>query len=99
MSMVGVKSIAAIVLAALLVGAGVFTGKLAPSHLAHLSPGACLAVGLLASLALGLVMAGWRPEIRGPRELPATAQRVLVLVGFASLALVAIDNHAAARIV
>ncbi|HEY5928294.1 MAG TPA: hypothetical protein VIV11_41685, partial [Kofleriaceae bacterium] len=129
--MIGAKSIAAIFLAAFLVAVGVITGKLAPSHLAHLSPGACFAVGLLASLALGLTMAGWRPDVRSaaseratriaaplprasatttklreaeavapraPRELPATAQRVLVLVGFASIALVAIDNHAAARI-
>jgi hypothetical protein len=97
---IGAKSIAAIALAVGLVTAAALLSKLSPSHLAHLSPGACFAVGLLASLALGLAMAGWRPEVRGgaARELPAPVQRLLVLVAFASIGLIAIDNHAAARI-
>jgi hypothetical protein len=114
----GAKTISAIVIAVVLVAAGIATSALSPSHLAHLSPGACFAVGLLASLALGLAMSGWRPDVpsgdagigaatgaaptgepRAIRELPGAAQRLLVLVGFASIGLVAIDNHAAARIV
>jgi len=34
-----------------------------------------------------------------PREIPPIAQRVLLLIGFTSIALVALGNHAAARIV
>jgi hypothetical protein len=101
----GVKSTSAIAIAAVLIAIAILRGALDPTHLAHLSPAACFAVGLLASLALGLAMSGWRPEVRAQelagfadRELPAFAQRVLVLAGFASLGLVAIDNHAAARI-
>jgi hypothetical protein len=112
---IGAKSAAAIALATALVVAAALTGKLSPAHLAHLSPGACFAIGLFASVALGLAMAGWRPEARSKvenwyltpssirtasptRELPAAAQRLLVLVGFVCLALVALDNHAVARI-
>ena len=101
----GVKSTAAIAIAVVLVAIAIARGAFEPSHLAHLSASACFVAGLLASLALGLAMAGWRPEATAVelpgfarRELPSYAQRLLVLVGFASLALVAVDNHAAARI-
>jgi hypothetical protein len=112
----GLKSVSAIVVGGLLVAIGAWRGVLAPAHLASLSPTAYFLAGLVASLATGLVAAGWRPEVRsktalaprgivedvpapGPRELPGALQRVLLVVGFASLALVAIGNHAAARIV
>jgi hypothetical protein len=115
--MIGLKTIAAIVVTAALVAAAAARGVLGADHLVHLSQTACFVIGLVASLALGLVAAAWRPEVasasavaiedREPvlvatakaRELPGSVQRLLLLAGFACLALVALGNHAVARLV
>jgi hypothetical protein len=143
--MIGLKTIAAVTLSGALVAIGAARGALDPTNLAHLSAAACFLVGLLASLALGLVAAGWRPEVRSrsglavsrrrrgpeaerggpaptrgpeaerggpaptrgveivdegtPRELPAPIQRLLLIVGFTAVALGALGNHAAAKLV
>ncbi len=115
--MIGLKSISAIAIAALLVGIGAAKGALGATYLAHQSALSWLAVALVATLALGLVGIGWRFDVRSraalalrrtgpvvvegraPRELPGAIQRVLVLAGFASIALAGLGNHAAARMI
>ena len=62
--MIGVKTVAAVVLAALLVGLGALRHALDPSNLRHLSTGACFLVGLIASLAVALIGVGWRFSVR-----------------------------------
>ncbi|HTJ46170.1 MAG TPA: hypothetical protein VL463_28895 [Kofleriaceae bacterium] len=93
-------------------------GVLAPAYLTSLSTTACFLVGLVASLAAGLALGGWRPHVasRGAmtfgrsglvlvddpprvRELPAVVQRALVLAAMTCVTLLALGNHAAARIV
>ncbi|MDB4955990.1 MAG: hypothetical protein JWO36_3559 [Myxococcales bacterium] len=114
--MIGLKSISAVAVTIVLIGAAYARGALGLDHLAHLSAAACFMIGLVASLVLGLVAAGWRPEQPSrtalafaglrpmivedatPRELPAAIQRVLLFSGFASIAIVALSNHAAAKI-
>jgi hypothetical protein len=113
---IGLKSISAVAVTAVLITIGALRGVLGLDHLMHLSAAACFMIGLLASLTLGLVAAGWRPELPSrtalalegvrpvivedatPRELPGVIQRVLLFGGFASIALVALSNHAAAKI-
>lgn len=58
--MIGLKSVAAVALAAPLIGVGGLRHALDPSTLRHLSPGACFLAGLIASLAVALLGAGWR---------------------------------------
>ena len=114
--MIGLKTISSIAVSVLLIAIAALRGALGLDHLAHLSAGACFMIGLIASLTLGLVAAGWRPELRSrtalsldgvrpriiedatPRELPGAIQRVLLFAGFASIALLALSNHAAAKI-
>jgi len=62
--MIGVKTVAAVVLAALLVALGALRHALDPSYLRHLSTGACFLVGLIASLAVALIGVGWRFSVR-----------------------------------
>jgi hypothetical protein len=117
---VGVKSVAALALGALLLALGGLGHAFDATYLGHLSAGACFLIGLVASLAVGLVGAGWRYTVRSatgiafvrgrlsivpaaagdarPRELPAAAQRLALLIGFAAVLLGALGNHAAARI-
>ena len=131
--MIGAKTIAALAIGSGLVAIAAVKGALAATMLAHTSAAAWFAIALVASLAVGLVGAGWRfdvlsesgvrirrarkqetidttglpelaavmlPQIERPavRELPGTLQRVLLFAGFASIALAALGNHAAARI-
>jgi hypothetical protein len=114
----GLKSIAALAIGVLAIGAAAWRGLLDPGHLASLSATAAFLVGLVASLTTGLVASGWKPEARsdsgvaihggrpevidGPtrrvRELPGLVQRLVLVAAMASLTLVALGNHAAARI-
>lgn len=118
--MVGLKTVAAIVVAALLVAIGGLRHALDPDALAHLSAGACFLTALVASLAVALLGVGWRFGVRSrsalavvrgkpqlieqlaedvqPRELPGMVQRVLLLAGFAAVAIAGLGNRAAARI-
>jgi hypothetical protein len=119
--LIGIKSVAAIVIAAVLIALGASRHALAPATLRHLSPGACFLIGLVASLVVGLLGVGWRFGVRSrgglalvrgrpviiehvaeglaPRELPGIVQRVLLLAGFAAVAIAGLGNRAAARIV
>ena len=113
--MIGVKSVVAVVLSSSLVAMAAWRGVLSTDHLAGLTGTACFVIGVVATLATGLVSAAWRPHVRSGdvaigarrsraanatvRELPAVVQRGLLLVGFTAVVLVAIGNHAAARIV
>ena len=65
---VGVKSVAALAIAALLIALG---GRRALDlgYLRHVSGGACFVVGLVASLAVGLVGVGWRFDVRSTTAL------------------------------
>jgi hypothetical protein len=62
--MIGVKSVAAVALAAILVALGARRHALDPGYLAHLTAGACFLVGLVASLAVALAGVGWRFDVR-----------------------------------
>jgi hypothetical protein len=116
--MIGLKTISAVTIAAVLVAIAAARGALAASYLANLSGAAWFAIGLVASLACALVGVGWRfgvpsrgavglvagrpalvDDAESPRELPGAVQRALVLVGMVAIALGALGNHAAARIV
>jgi len=113
--MLGIKSVAAVILGLVLIAIGAARHAFDPGYLAHLSGSACFLIGLLASLAVALVGVGWRFDIRSRtaltrrgirelargtavRELPAPAQRLVLLVGFACVLAGALGNHAAARI-
>jgi hypothetical protein len=116
--MIGLKTISAVVIAAVLVAIAAARGALSPSYLGALSGAAWFAIGAVASLACALVGVGWRfgvpsrgavalrdrrlslvEEADGARELPGAVQRALVLAGMVAIALGALGNHAAARIV
>ena len=116
--MIGLKSLAAVLLGGGLVAIAAWRGVLEPAYLASLSGTACFLIGLVASAAAGLALVGWRPHVqsRGAmtfgrhglvlvddparvRELPAIAQRVLVLAAMTAVALLALGNHAATRLV
>ncbi|HET9993081.1 MAG TPA: hypothetical protein VFQ65_31315 [Kofleriaceae bacterium] len=62
--MIGLKSVAAIALAASLVAIAAARGTLAPSYLAALGGSSWFMIGLLATLLLGLVGVGWRFGVR-----------------------------------
>lgn len=110
--MIGVKSIAAVALAAIAIGFGV--SRLDGDELAALSADAGFAIGLFASVAAALVTLGWRPDRPSrvalvPRppwlehttklyELPSITQRALIAVVFVVIGLSTFDNVATARI-
>ncbi len=114
--MIGIKSVTATAICAVLVAIGVARHALDAGNLRQLSAGACFLIGAAASLAAALVGVGWRFGVAsttaltliagrpalvghaGPRELPGTVQRLLVMTGFAAVMLAALGNHAAARI-
>jgi hypothetical protein len=113
--MLGLKSIATLAIGASAIAAAAWRGVLAPAHLASLSATAAFLVGIVASVATGLVASGWKPEARSAsavairhrrpevvdtpgRELPGLVQRLVLVAAMASLTLVALGNHAAARI-
>ena len=62
--MLGVKSVAAIVVRASLVAVAAARGTLAPSYLAALGGSSWFLIGLVATLLLGLVGVGWRFGVR-----------------------------------
>jgi hypothetical protein len=62
--MIGIKSVAAVALAAILIALGARRHALDPGYLAHLTAGACFLVGLVASLAVALAGVGWRFGVR-----------------------------------
>jgi hypothetical protein len=116
--LIGLKSLAAVLLGGGLVAIAAWRGVLAPAYLASLSGTACFVLGLVASLAAGLALVGWRPHVasRGAmtfgrrglvlvddpprvRELPAALQQLCVLAAMTCVALLALGNHAATRLV
>ena len=62
--MIGLKSVAAIAVAASLVAIAAARGTLAPSYLAALGGSSWFLIGLLGTLLLGLVGVGWRFGVR-----------------------------------
>jgi hypothetical protein len=62
--MIGLKSVAAIVVSASLVAVAAARGTLAPSYLAVLGGSSWFLIGLVATLLLGLVGVGWRFGVR-----------------------------------
>src|SRR5882672_847879 len=62
--MIGLKSVAAVAVAALLIALGAARHALDPSTLRHLSPGACFLTGLIAGLGVALLGVGWRFGVR-----------------------------------
>ena len=76
--MIGVKSVAAIALAAAMIALG---GRrvLDLGYLRHLSGGACFLVGLVASLAVGLVGVGWRFAVRSQTAIAVVRGRPAVV--------------------
>ncbi|HEY1557492.1 MAG TPA: hypothetical protein VGF94_21810 [Kofleriaceae bacterium] len=132
--MIGLKTISAVTVAAVLVAIAAARGALGATYLAALSGASWLEVGVVASLACALAGVGWRfgvasrgaiawirgrpalvdlsealrrasditdaaGEADGARELPGPVQRALVLAGMVAIALGALGNHAAAKIV
>ena len=116
--MIGLKSVSAVVVAAILLAIAGARGALSAAYLASLSGAAWFAIGVVASLACGLVGVGWRfgvksraavalsgrrlvlvDETEEAHELPAGAQRALVLAAMVAIALPALGNHAMARVV
>src|SRR5260221_14777275 len=61
---IGLRRVAALSIAAILVAIAGLRGALDPTYLAHLSGAAAFGVGLVASAALGLGAAAWRPDVR-----------------------------------
>jgi hypothetical protein len=78
---VGVKSVAAIAVAALLLAIGGWQGALAPGHLAHLSGDAAFLIGLVATLAVALVGVGWRFGARSHAAIAVVDRRLVILDG------------------
>lgn len=61
---IGVKSVAAVGLAAILIAIGAARHALDPAYLRHLSASAAFLIGLWASLAVALIGVGWRFRVR-----------------------------------
>jgi hypothetical protein len=116
--LIGLKSLAAVLLGGGLVAIAAWRGVLEPAHLASLTGTAWFLIGLVASAAAGLALIGWRPHVKSAgamtlgrrglvlvddpprvRELPAAAQRLFVLAAMSAVALLALGNRAATRIV
>jgi len=55
---IGVKTVGAVGLAGVAVGAATWRGRLGADHLATLGPSACFSIGLFAALATALVAVG-----------------------------------------
>src|SRR3569833_3552309 len=72
---IGLKSVAAIVISASLVAVAAARGTLAPSYLAALGGSSWFLIGLLATLLLGLVGVGWRFGVRGGGAIRFVARR------------------------
>jgi hypothetical protein len=81
---VGIKSVAAVALAAILIAVGGLRGALDPGHLGHLGGAASFLIALLATLAVALVGVGWRFGARS-RAAIALIDRRLVIVDDAEL--------------
>src|SRR5215831_7940666 len=73
--MIGLKSVAAVAVSALLIGLGAARHALAASTLRHLSPGACFLAGLVAGLAVALLGIGWRFGVRSRSALAVVRGR------------------------
>jgi hypothetical protein len=78
--MIGVKSVAAVGLTALLITLGAFRHALDPSYLRHLGPGACFLIGLVASLAVALLGVGWRFGVRSRSALALVRGRPAIVI-------------------
>jgi hypothetical protein len=77
--LIGIKSVAAVVIAGILIALGASRHALAPATLRHLSPGACFLVGLVASLAVGLLGVGWRFGVRSRGGVALVRGRPVIL--------------------
>ena len=81
---IGVKSVAAVALAAAMIALGGRRG-LELGYLRHLSGGACFLVGLVASLAVGLVGVGWRFTVRSKTAIALVRGRPAVVAAGAAV--------------
>lgn len=79
--MIGVKSVAAIGLAAILLGTAGARHALDASTLGHLSPGACFLVALVATLAVALIGSGWRFAVRSKTGVTLVRGRPAIVDG------------------
>ncbi|HMG21393.1 MAG TPA: hypothetical protein VK607_08760, partial [Kofleriaceae bacterium] len=77
--MIGLKTVAAVGLTALLLALGGLRHALDPSTLRHLSPGACFLAGLVAGLAVALLGVGWRFGVRSRSALAVIGGRPAVI--------------------
>src|SRR4051812_38306865 len=73
--MIGLKSVAAVAVSALLAALGALRHGLDPGALRHLSPGACLLAGLISGLAVALLGVGWRFGVRSRSALALVGGR------------------------
>ena len=81
---IGIKSVAAIALAAILFALGAARHATDANYLAHLSGGACFLIGLVASLAVALIGIGWRFGVRSITGLAFVRGRPVVMSGDAT---------------
>jgi hypothetical protein len=78
---IGVKSVAAIALAAILIALGGLRHALDPSYLRALSAGAAFLIGLVASLAVALIGVGWRFGVRSKTAVALVRGRPVLVRG------------------
>jgi hypothetical protein len=76
---IGVKSVATIVLSAILIALGGSRHAFDAAYLGHLSAGACFLVGLVASLAVALVGVGWRFNVRSKTAVTLVGGRLALV--------------------
>ena len=79
--MIGLKSLAAVLLSAVAVGAAAARGLLDPRYLESLSAASCITVGSLAALTAALIAVGWRPRERSRVALSLRGRLVQVQAG------------------
>jgi hypothetical protein len=76
---VGIKSVAAVAVAVILLVLGAARHGIDASYLAHLSGGACFLIGLVASLGVALVGVGWRFSVRSKNALALAGGRLALV--------------------